>query len=288
METVYQINSLRMLVAGMRKAAQRVALVPTMGNLHLGHLRLVEAAKSMAQRSVVSIFVNPMQFGPNEDLHSYPRTLEEDSRQLVKAGLDILFAPSVVEIYPQGIEGATRVEVSDVSDILCGASRPGHFAGVATVVTKLLNIVQPDIALFGEKDWQQLVVIRRLVADLNMPIEIVGVPTVREADGLAMSSRNRYLSPSERAIAPILFATLQKAAEHLRSGKEDYAALEMAALKELEEAGLRSDYVTIRRADDLQTPDSKNTNLRILAAAWLGSTRLIDNCPVILDSSSKF
>lgn len=288
METVYQINSLRTLVAAMRQADERIALVPTMGNLHHGHLHLVEVAKSMAPRSVVSIFVNPMQFGPNEDLQNYPRTLEEDSCQLVKAGLDVLFVPSALEIYPQGTECATRVEVSDLSHILCGASRPVHFAGVATVVTKLLNIVQPDVALFGEKDWQQLVVIRRLVTDLNMPVEIVGVPTVREADGLAMSSRNRYLSPSERAIAPALFATLQEAAERLKSGERNYSTIEKKALETLKSQGLRPDYVAIRRADDLQKPDSKDTNLRILAAAWLGSARLIDNYPVVLADSLAF
>jgi pantoate--beta-alanine ligase len=285
METVYQINSLRALVAAMRKTGERIALVPTMGNLHHGHLHLVKVAKSMAPRSVVSIFVNPMQFGPNEDLENYPRTLEEDSRQLVKAGLDVLFVPSTVEIYPQGTECATQVEVSDLSHILCGAFRPVHFAGVATVVTKLLNIVQPDVALFGEKDWQQLVVIRRLVTDLNMPVEIVGVPTIREADGLAMSSRNRYLSAFERAIAPTLFATLQKAAERLKSGERNYSAIETKTLETLKNQGLRPDYVAIRRADDLQKPNSRDTDLRILAAAWLGSARLIDNYPVTLTSS---
>jgi pantoate--beta-alanine ligase len=284
METVHSIDSLRSQILKWRRAGEHVALVPTMGNLHLGHLHLVEVAKSLAHRSVVSIFVNPMQFGSNEDLHNYPRTLEEDSRQLVKAGLDVLFVPNMAEMYPQGTEGATRVEVSDLSRILCGASRPVHFTGVATVVTKLLNIAQPDIALFGEKDWQQLVVIRRLVADLNMLVEIVGVPTVREADGLAMSSRNRYLTPSERAIAPILSATLLKAAERLKSGERNYAAVESEALEALNSVEFRPDYVAIRRAEDLQKPDSKDTNLRILAAAWLGSARLIDNYPVIVRS----
>lgn len=288
MKTVHCIDSLRMQVAAMRQAGERVALVPTMGNLHLGHLRLVEVAKSMANRSIVSIFVNPMQFGSNEDLHRYPRTLQQDSHQLIKVGLDLLFVPTVAEMYPQGVECTTRVEILDLSHILCGASRSGHFAGVATVVTKLLNIVQPDIALFGEKDWQQLVVIRRLVADLNMPVEIVGVPTIREADGLAMSSRNRYLSCSERAVAPILSATLQNAAERLKSGEQNYAAIETEALKALKNAGFRPDYVAIRRADDLQKPDPKDTNLRILAAAWLGSARLIDNLPAFVTRSLKF
>lgn len=287
METVHFIDSLRMQVATIRKAGERIALVPTMGNLHLGHLRLVEAAKSMAHRSIVSIFVNPLQFGSNEDLDSYPRTLEEDKHQLRQVGLDLLFVPSAREMYPQGTECATRVEVTNLSHILCGASRPVHFAGVATVVTKLLNIVQPDIALFGEKDWQQLVVIRRLVADLDIPVEIIGVPTIREVDGLAMSSRNRYLSSSERAVAPILSATLQNAVELLKSGEQNYAAIEKEALKALRNVGFRPDYVAIRRADDLQKPDSKDTNLRILAAAWLGSARLIDNFPVTVAMSLK-
>ena len=280
MQTVHRIAELRALLAGRRQAGERIALAPTMGNLHRGHLHLVEVAKILADYSVASIFVNPMQFGPKEDFNSYPRTLEADSRQLAAVGLDLLFAPPVAEVYPQGLDNTTRVEVPELSHILCGASRPVHFAGVATVVSKLFNMVQPGVALFGEKDWQQLLVIRRLTADLNFPVEVVGVPTVREADGLAMSSRNGYLSAAERTVAPTLYATLQAAAVRLQTGERDYAAIQRDACAALEQAGFRPDYFEIRRADDLAPPEGQDTGLRILAAAWLGKARLIDNCPI--------
>lgn len=280
MRTVHTIAELRAQVAAWRQAGERVAFVPTMGNLHRGHIHLVERAREQAPRTVASIFVNPTQFGPNEDFAGYPRTLAEDARQLEAAGLDVLFAPAVAEIYPRPLEDMTSITVPELSDILCGASRPTHFRGVATVVGKLFNMVQPDIALFGEKDWQQLRVIRRLVDDLNFPIEIVGVPTVREADGLAMSSRNGYLAPEERAIAPTLYATLTASAERLRAGERDYQRLSDEAKARLAAAGFRPDYFEIRRASDLQPPASGDENLRILAAAWLGRARLIDNLAV--------
>ncbi|MBK9952532.1 MAG: pantoate--beta-alanine ligase [Candidatus Competibacteraceae bacterium] len=280
MRTVHTIAELRDHVTTWRRAGERVAFVPTMGNLHRGHIHLVERARQQAPRTVASIFVNPTQFGPNEDFTGYPRTLLEDSRQLEAVGLDLLFAPAVAEIYPRPLEDMTSITVPELSDILCGASRPTHFRGVATVVGKLFNMVQPDIALFGEKDWQQLRVIRRLVDDLNFPIEIVGVPTVREADGLAMSSRNGYLTPEERAIAPTLYATLTASAERLRAGERDYQRLSDEAKARLAAAGFRPDYFEIRRASDLQPPASGDENLRILAAAWLGRARLIDNLAV--------
>ncbi|MBK7984699.1 MAG: pantoate--beta-alanine ligase [Candidatus Competibacteraceae bacterium] len=280
MRTVHTIAELRDHVTTWRRAGERVAFVPTMGNLHRGHIHLVERARQQAPRTVASIFVNPTQFGPNEDFTGYPRTLLEDSRQLEAVGLDLLFAPAVAEIYPRPLEDMTSITVPELSDILCGASRPTHFRGVATVVGKLFNMVQPDIALFGEKDWQQLRVIRRLVDDLNFPIEIVGVPTVREADGLAMSSRNGYLTPEERAIAPTLYATLTASAERLRAGERDYQRLSDEAKARLAAAGFRPDYFEIRRASDLQSPASGDENLRILAAAWLGRARLIDNLAV--------
>ncbi|MBK7542666.1 MAG: pantoate--beta-alanine ligase [Candidatus Competibacteraceae bacterium] len=280
MRTVHTIAELRDHVTTWRRAGERVAFVPTMGNLHRGHIHLVERARQQAPRTVASIFVNPTQFGPNEDFTGYPRTLLEDSRQLEAVGLDLLFAPAVAEIYPRPLEDMTSITVPELSDILCGASRPTHFRGVATVVGKLFNMVQPDIALFGEKDWQQLRVIRRLVDDLNFPIEIVGVPTVREADGLAMSSRNGYLAPEERAIAPTLYATLTASAERLRAGERDYQRLSDEAKARLAAAGFRPDYFEIRRASDLQPPASGDENLRILAAAWLGRARLIDNLAV--------
>lgn len=280
MRTVHTIAELRAQVAAWRQAGERVAFVPTMGNLHRGHIHLVERAREQAPRTVASIFVNPTQFGPNEDFAGYPRTLAEDARQLEAAGLDLLFAPPVAEIYPRPLEDMTAVTVPELSGILCGASRPTHFRGVATVVGKLFNMVQPDAALFGEKDWQQLMVIRRLVEDLNFPVEIIGVPTVRETDGLAMSSRNGYLTPQERAIAPALYATLSASAQRLRAGERDYQRLADEAKAALAAAGFRPDYFEIRRAGDLKPPSGEDTHLRILAAAWLGKARLIDNLAV--------
>jgi pantoate--beta-alanine ligase len=280
MQTLHRIADLRAQVAAWRAAGERIALIPTMGNLHRGHMHLVEQAKTRTVRTVVSIFVNPMQFGPSEDYHSYPRTLEEDSRKLERVGVDLLFAPNAAEVYPRGLEGMTQVEVPGLSHTLCGAARPGHFTGVATIVTKLFNMVQPDVALFGEKDWQQLMVIRRLVADLNLPVDVVGIPTVREADGLAMSSRNDYLSTAERAIAPTLYATLGAAAQRLLIGERDYKAIEAVAWTTLEVAGFRPDYFEVRRAEDLDQPDKNDLDLLIIAAAWLGRARLIDNYPV--------
>ena len=287
MQILHRIAEVRAQVTAWRQSAERIALVPTMGNLHRGHIRLVEEAQGLTERSVASIFVNPLQFSADEDYGGYPRTLEEDSRQFERVGLELLFAPSAAEVYPNGPQGMTRVEVPELSFILCGAFRPVHFTGVATVVTKLFNMVQPDVAVFGEKDWQQLMVIRRLTADLNLPVEIVGVPTVREADGLAMSSRNGYLSAAERAVAPTLYQTLLAAAERLQEGRGDYRAIEEAALATLQEAGFRPDYVAIRRPWDLGEPAADAAELRILAAAWLGRARLIDNCPVILPGRDR-
>jgi pantoate--beta-alanine ligase len=280
MQTVHTIAELRARVATWKRADERVAFVPTMGNLHRGHIHLVERARELAPRTVASIFVNPTQFGPKEDFAGYPRTLDEDSRQLVAVGLDLLFAPGVAEMYPRPLDEMTQVTVPELSGILCGASRPIHFRGVATVVSKLFHMVQPDVALFGEKDWQQLMVIRRLVADLDFPVQIVGVPTVREPDGLAMSSRNGYLTAAERAIAPVLYATLTACAERLGAGERDYDRLANEAKARLAAAGFRPDYFEIRRARDLQLPAEGDTDLRILAAAWLGRARLIDNLAV--------
>ena len=280
MQTVHTIAELRARVMAWKRAGEQVAFVPTMGNLHRGHIHLVECARELAPRTVASIFVNPMQFGPSEDFAAYPRTLDADSRQLETAGLDLLFAPSVAEVYPRPLEQMTQVTVPELPTVLCGASRPTHFSGVTTVVSKLFNMVQPDIAVFGEKDWQQLVIIRRMATDLDMPVAIVGVPTVREPDGLALSSRNGYLSAEERAIAPTLYATLRATAERLRAGERDFAALEAEAKAQLASAGFRPDYFEIRRPADLQRPNLEDAELRIFAAAWLGRARLIDNWPV--------
>lgn len=280
MQTVHTIAELRAQVTAWKRTGERVAFVPTMGNLHRGHIHLVERARELAPRTVASIFVNPMQFGPSEDFAAYPRTLDADSRQLETAGLDLLFAPGVTEVYPRPLEQMTQVTVPELPAVLCGASRPTHFSGVTTVVSKLFNMVQPDIAVFGEKDWQQLVIIRRMATDLDMPVTVVGVPTVREPDGLALSSRNGYLSAEERAIAPTLYATLRATAERLRAGERDFAALEAEAKAQLASAGFRPDYFEIRRPDDLQRPNLEDAELRIFAAAWLGRARLIDNWPV--------
>ena len=284
MQILSTIAELRAQVTAWKRAGERVAFVPTMGNLHPGHIRLVERARELAPRTVASIFVNPMQFGANEDYAGYPRTLENDGRQLEAAGLDLLFAPPLTEIYPRPLEQMTQVAVPELPAVLCGVSRPTHFNGVTTVVTKLFNQVQPDVAVFGEKDWQQLLLIRRMVIDLDMPVEIVGVPIVREADGLAMSSRNGYLSVQERAIAPTLYAILQATAERLQKGERDYAGLEAEAKMRLAAASFRPDYVEIRGSNDLQRPTEETqaiSDLRIFAAAWLGRARLIDNLAVM-------
>ncbi len=277
MNTQRTINGVREQVRAWRRDGERIAFVPTMGNLHAGHMSLVARARELADRVVVSIFVNPLQFSAGEDLSAYPRTPEEDAALLQAAGVELLFLPEEAEIYPRGREGVTFVEVPGLSDLLCGASRPGHFRGVATVVAKLFNIVQPDVACFGEKDFQQLAVLRRMVAELDMPVEMVGVPTLRESDGLAMSSRNGYLTAEERQTAPALYQTLQTLAERLRSGESDYSLLQREGASTLEKAGLRPDYLEIRRSDDLLPPRGGERELAILAAAWLGRARLIDN-----------
>ncbi|MGH8413600.1 MAG: pantoate--beta-alanine ligase [Gammaproteobacteria bacterium] len=279
MLTLHSVTELRDCINRWRYTGQRIALVPTMGNLHAGHLRLVECAREHAGHVVASIFVNPLQFGPNEDFKSYPRTLQEDKAKLMSATADLLFAPSMDEMYPGGQEQITRIDVPELSDILDGKFRPGHFQGVATVVAKLFNMVQPDVAVFGEKDYQQLAIIHRMVADLSMPVEVIGVPTVREADGLAMSSRNQYLTSDERALAPVLYRTLQEVAQALSDGRRDFETLESEAASKLSE-GFRPDYVSIRTARTLAMPYPNTPHFVVLAAAWLGKARLIDNIEV--------
>lgn len=276
------IETLRSTLARWRAEGARLAFVPTMGNLHAGHLRLVEVARAQADRTVASVFVNPLQFGPDEDFARYPRTPEADCAALDGAGADLTFLPGVETMYPRPLATLTRVSVPVLGDMLEGAHRPGHFDGVTTVVARLFNLVQPDVAVFGEKDYQQLAVIRRMVADLGWPIAVIGVPTVREPDGLAMSSRNGYLSAEQRAHAPLLAQTLNEVADQLRSGERDYSALEQAAAQVLNGGGFRTDYVSIRRPD-LQPAEAGDARLVILAAARLGTTRLIDNLPVSLD-----
>ncbi len=279
MITINETSELRAQVDIWRRGGN-VAFVPTMGNLHAGHLSLVREARKLADRVVVSIFVNPMQFAEGEDFDKYPRTLERDSEMLEGEGTDLLFAPSVDVMYPKPQAEQTRVEVPGISDVLCGACRPGHFVGVATVVCKLFNMVQPDVAVFGKKDFQQLMVIRRMVEDLAMPVRIVGAETLRESDGLAMSSRNGYLTSDERAIAPVLYRVLTGIATKLKEGDTNLAGLQSTAAQELLDSGLKPDYVAIRRARDLAEPNDDDSDLVILAAAYLGKARLIDNLEV--------
>lgn len=282
METIATITGLREIVRRWRRAGESIALVPTMGNLHAGHISLVEAARRNCDRVIVSVFVNPTQFGPGEDFAAYPRTLEGDSRQLTDANVDLLFAPPVEEIYPDPRGAGTVVSVPGLSGILCGQFRPGHFDGVASVVTRLFNIVAPDKAVFGQKDYQQLLVIRRLQADLHFDVEIIAAPTARAADGLALSSRNQYLDAAERARAPQMHAALSSCADALLRGERDFGALERQGMAELESAGFRPDYFAIRNAADLAVPESGTRNLVVLAAGYLGRARLIDNVLVDL------
>ncbi|MFC3033176.1 pantoate--beta-alanine ligase [Pseudoalteromonas fenneropenaei] len=280
MQSISEIKSLRSQIKAWRQQGLSIAFVPTMGNLHQGHFSLVEKAKTLADKVVVSIFVNPMQFGKNEDLDKYPRTLTEDKQGLAELNTDIVFTPSVETIYPNGLDAQTYVDVPEVSQGYCGASRPGHFVGVATVVTKLFNLVQPDFACFGEKDFQQLAVIRTMVKDLSIPIEIIGVPTQREVNGLAMSSRNGYLSAEQKDTAKVLYATLKNTAEALKTGDRRFAVLTEQAEAAITAAGLKVDYFAIAERDTLKPASATDSDFVILVAAMLGSVRLIDNIQV--------
>lgn len=282
MTTVKTLRELRAAIAQARAEGKQIGFVPTMGNLHAGHVSLVQIAAQRADFVVASIFVNPLQFGAGEDLDTYPRTLAADQEKLLAAGCHLLFHPDVAEIYPHGMGDQARVIVPGVSEGLCGASRPGHFEGVATVVTKLFNMVQPDLAVFGEKDYQQLAVIRALVQDLNMPIQIIGAPTQRAEDGLALSSRNGYLSEEQRAAAPALYRGLQAIAEELQRGDRDYARLIDSTQAQQRAAGFIPDYLEIRNAVNLRPAQLDDHHLVVLTAAQLGSTRLIDNLVVEL------
>jgi pantoate--beta-alanine ligase len=278
MDTARTVVALRAKIRSWRAAGDRIAMVPTMGALHQGHLSLVEIGRRRAHRVVASIFVNPMQFGANEDLDRYPRQEARDAELLRQAGCDLLFLPPVDAVYPQGY--ATTVSVGGLDRPMEGASRPGHFDGVATVVTKLLLMAFPDVAIFGEKDWQQLAIIRRLATDLNIPAEIVGAPIIREADGLAMSSRNAYLAPQHRAIAGALFRTLQATAATISSGAAVSDTLS-AARAALDSAGFKVDYLLLADEQTLQPLDRALPGGRLFVAARLGTTRLIDNLPVL-------
>ncbi len=278
--TAATVADVRDRVARWRAAHQTVALVPTMGNLHDGHLSLVRLARKAADRVVTSIFVNPTQFGPGEDFERYPRTLDEDRARLEgDGGVDLLFVPSDDEIYPFGTHHAVRVVLPPLASELCGASRPGHFDGVGSVVCRLLNIVAPDVLVLGRKDYQQLLLVERMIEDLRLPVRVISGATVREPDGVAMSSRNRYLTPEERARAPALSRALAAAQAALAAGDEDHARIERDAIQALEHAGFTPEYVEVRRAADLGKPEPGDaaSGLIVLGAARLGRARLIDN-----------
>jgi len=263
MKTIYDTHALRIMVQRWRNAEEKIAFVPTMGNLHDGHLSLLARARELADRTIVSVFVNPIQFGQGEDYDNYPSTLKQDGQKLADNGADVLFAPNLQQLYPGGLSEDTRVSVPGLSNILCGEYRPGHFSGVATVVTKLFFSVLPDIALFGEKDYQQLLVIKRMVSDLCIPVEVLGQPIIREVDAI--------------------YRELNRVAESLRDGDRNYATLENNAVDVLAQAGLKPEYVSIRRLDDLAEPGPEDSEFSVLAAAWLGGARLIDNVKVTVD-----
>jgi pantothenate synthetase (EC 6.3.2.1) len=287
MQVISEVAPLRDQVGQWQKAAKRIAFVPTMGNLHQGHLTLVRKAREQGDVVAVSIFVNPMQFDRADDLVNYPRTLDDDLTKLREEGVDLVFTPSADTLYPRGLEAHTAVEVPKLSSMLEGASRPGHFRGVATVVTKLFNLVQPNVACFGEKDFQQLAVIRKMVADMAMPIDIIGVPTVRESDGLAMSSRNNNLTVDERQRAPVLAKTMRWMSAQMRNGRRDLDDLIEDAHDQLRAAGLQPDEFYIRDADSLGTITDNSRQAVILVAAYLGTTRLIDNFTVDLQRTAE-
>lgn len=277
MQTVSTAEALREQVAEWRRSGEHVALVPTMGNLHQGHLSLVRIAREHAERVVISVFVNPTQFAEGEDYENYPRTLDRDKLKLKKVSVDLLFAPDVETMYPFGIDKATTVTVPALTQGLCGSFRPGHFDGVASVVSRLFGLVQPDVAVFGQKDYQQLLVVRRLVEDLSLGVTIIAGPTMREKDGLAKSSRNQYLTEDERKKAPAIHQVLLSTVEALHTGNRDFAALEKRGFEQLEAAGLTPEYVSILRAENLEVPDRDEDHLVVMVAAHLGAARLIDN-----------
>ncbi|MEM6820005.1 MAG: pantoate--beta-alanine ligase [Pseudomonadota bacterium] len=280
MEVIQAVSVLREQIQTWRDSGERVAFVPTMGNLHAGHLALVRKAAELADHVVVSIYVNPTQFGANEDFGAYPRTLAEDCRQLMSVGADLVFTPDESAMYPYGVHNATIVSVPGITSMLDGRHRPGHFDGVASVVCRLFSMVTPDVAVFGQKDYQQVLVIRHMVRDLSLPVNVVKVETERETDGLAMSSRNQYLTAEERALAPLLYQQLKKISESLLAGERNYKSLRAEARATLEEAGFLPDYVTIRNPLTLKKSSPTDTRWVVLGAATLGRARLIDNLEV--------
>jgi pantoate--beta-alanine ligase len=282
MKRIDTIAGLRALLTEWHPQGDRIALVPTMGNLHKGHISLVELAKEHAERVIVSVFVNPTQFGQNEDYEDYPRTLEKDARKLTRAGADVLFVPSVEEIYPEGLDSATRIIVPGLTEEFEGTERPGHFAGVAAVVCRLLNICHPNVAVFGQKDYQQFIVLRRMVSDLHLPAKLIVAPTCRNDAGLALSSRNSYLDEAQQTNALIISEALRNVGAALEDGRRDYPAMEQSAGEQISAAGLSPDYVAIRDANDLSIPAEGAMHIVVLAAARIGEVRLLDNLLVEL------
>ncbi|WP_111642766.1 pantoate--beta-alanine ligase [Marinimicrobium alkaliphilum] len=283
MQVFHHIQTLRDALAKERRAGKRIGFVPTMGNLHEAHLALVERAQQSCEVTVASIFVNPLQFGLNEDWDKYPRTLAEDTRKLEGIGCDYLFCPDETEIYPNGMAEQTRVVVPTMTDVLCGASRPGHFEGVTTVVTKLFNIVQPDEAVFGVKDFQQLAVIRRMVEDLCIPVQIIAGDIVREADGLALSSRNGYIGDDERPSVSQLYQSLLWISQQIEQGRRDFIALEDEAREQIRQAGFKPDYITISNSRTLEPAAHDDREITVLGAMYTRAARLIDNVSLVLD-----
>ncbi len=282
---MYQANSvseLRQYIQHWKDHQQSIAFIPTMGNLHQGHLSLIEKGQSLCDRSICSIFVNPMQFGPNEDFNHYPRTLDQDIELLESVGCDLVYIPTASELYPQGLENISQIIVTDLTETFEGAHRPGHFTGVATIVAKLFNIVKPDISVFGKKDFQQYCVIRKMTQDLNLDVEIIGQETAREASGLATSSRNQYLNAEQKSLAALIYATLQDASNRIKKGEKDFALIENQAIDRLKLAGFNTDYFNICNADTLKPATTEDKKLVILVTTRLDDTRLLDNIEIDL------
>jgi pantoate--beta-alanine ligase len=276
------VNELRQYVQHWKDHGQSIAFIPTMGNLHAGHMSLIEKGQSLCDKSLTSIFVNPMQFGPNEDFNHYPRTLDSDIEQLEAIGCDLVYLPTASELYPEGLDKITQVQVTDLTDNYEGAHRPGHFTGVATVVLKLFNIVKPDVSVFGKKDYQQYRVISKMVADLNLEVQIIGQETTREASGLATSSRNQYLDPQQTRTAALIYRLLNDSARAIGEGEKDFRAVEARAIARLEEAGFKTDYFAVCNAETLLPAGPGDRDLVILVTAGLGPTRLLDNIEISL------
>jgi len=282
MNQANSVSELRQYIQHWKDHRQSIAFIPTMGNLHQGHLSLIEKGQSLCDRTICSIFVNPMQFGPNEDFNHYPRTLDQDIELLESVACDLVYMPTASELYPQGLEGISQIIVTDLTDTFEGAHRPGHFTGVATIVAKLFNIVRPDISVFGKKDYQQYCVIRKMTRDLNLDVEIIGQETSREPSGLATSSRNRYLNEEQKSKAALIYETLQDASDKIVRGEKDFASVEKQATDKLNQAGFDTDYFNVCNADTLKPVTAGDKKLVILVTTRLGDTRLLDNIEIDL------